>query len=111
MDENDERTSGRMRGSSAIPTIGMSGFAQAAIAPGVQDRERLYTFSLRQMLLLGALALLLGLAGAIAGGMYLHHNAQHWAAAQFEQRQDAINQQLIQAINQLASRPGPPAPQ
>ncbi len=57
-----------------------------------------------------ALAVVLGLLVVFGGNMYLRHNAQHWQAEQFLREQQAFNQQLIAAINQLSAKVNASAP-
>lgn len=72
--------------------------------------RRVYQFSAWQLAGAAVLALALGFAGALSGRMYTRHNDQHWAAEQFQQRQEAFNQQVVAAIQQLQRAPAPPLP-
>lgn len=59
---------------------------------------------MRERLVAWGMAVLLGVAGAIAYNMYHRHNVQHWQMEQMIQQQDRINKEFAQAINALIAR-------
>jgi hypothetical protein len=63
-----------------------------------------YTFTRRQLVLLFLVPILLGLAAAAGGNMYFHHNEQHWNLQKAVDEQKVLNQQFVNAINQLAAQ-------
>lgn len=65
--------------------------------------RRRWSVGVRELVLIGLVALVIGVVGAAGARLYFQHNDQHARAEQFQREQRELNGQLIQAINQLGA--------